>query len=435
MAPTTRSRSQSRGRSRAPAADVLQEISFTYDPNEDVILSARSRPRSRSAKRAPSRLSKAWRLLAQVLSLAVVIFAILVYWSYHYVPSTQTADPTWVLKAPIGLAHYKEVANASSDALKQYHLGHDMKDIIKNTDEIVNSTEAFSRGALSEVLAVDKRDFSVTLYQGEDLQKQAKALQDQIHHTKDILMSQGLLKGMIDLSKINTTRWTNKNILARRENLTSSTGQTLHNMTQTLIKLRISPNRDPLLIWKEYLSSRVEASNEIYSSAETLLNLAMQFSTTWSQYVETLGEHREWAENACRQLEKSHFLIFWSRPKYCRISDGVWYNFEKIDDKIGLSLLRLKAPYVRVQLAYKSLGRHLGNVEETIEGLKRFEEFEELADPFTKVEIPEDVEGYLADQAEVAMGMLARVVEEEKGFKKEGWMRNYKGAPLLGKTA
>ncbi|KXT05573.1 hypothetical protein AC578_3708 [Pseudocercospora eumusae] len=342
-----------------------------------------------------------------------------------------SSDPTWVFKAPIGLAHYKEVVNASSDALKKYHLANDMKDIVKNVDEIVNSTEAFSKGALSEVLAVDKHDFSVTLYQGEDLQRQAKALQDQIHQTKDILMTQGLLKGMIDLSKINTTRWTNRNIQARRENLTSSTGQSLHNMTETLIKLRISPNRDPVQVWKEYLDSRTTASNEIYESAGTLLNLAMQLSTTWSQYIETLSEHRDWAQEICRQLEQPHFLIFWSRPKSCRISDGVWYNFEKIDDKIGLSLLRLKAPYIRVQLAYRSLGRHLGNVEETIVNIRRLEEFERLADPFTKVEIPGDVEGYLADQAEIAMGMLQRVVEEEKGFNKEAWMRNYKGAPLL----
>ncbi|KXT10223.1 hypothetical protein AC579_2954 [Pseudocercospora musae] len=431
MSPTTRSRSQSRGRSRGSAADVLQEVSFTYDPNEDLILSARSRPRSRSAKPKPSRLSKAWRLLAQILSLAVVIFAVLVYWSYHHVPPTHTADPTWVLKAPIGLAHYKEVANASSDAVKKYHLANDMRDIVKNVDETVNSIEAFSKGALSEVLAVDTHDFSVTLYQGEDLQKQAKALQDQIHQTEDVLMNQGLLKGMIDLSKINTTRWANKNIQTRRENLTSSTGQSLHNMTQTLIKVRISPNRDPVRVWKEYLDSRITASNEIYESAGTLLTLAMQFSTTWSQYIETLSEHREWAEKICRRLETSHFLIFWSRPKYCRISDGVWYNFEKIDDQIGLSLLRLKAPYIRVQLAYKSLGRHLGNVEETILNIKRLEKFEEWADPFAKVEIPEDVEGYLADQAEVAMGMLKEVVVEEKGFKKEAWMRDYQGAPLL----
>ena len=157
----------------------------------------------------------------------------------------------------------------------------------------------------------------------------------------------------------------------------------------------------------------------------------MHFSTTWSQYIETLAEHRDWANEICRQLEKSHFLIFWSRPKYCRISDGIWYNFEKTDDKIGLALLKLKAPWIRTQLAYKSLGRHLKNVGESIEGLKRFEEFGELADPFTKVEIPGDVEGFLADQAEVAMGMLQKVVEEEKGFKREGWMRDYKGVPLL----
>ncbi|EME88796.1 uncharacterized protein MYCFIDRAFT_170371 [Pseudocercospora fijiensis CIRAD86] len=427
MDPTTRSRSQSRDRSRGPAGGILQETPFTYDPKE-----ARSRSRSRPAKRKLSALSKAWRLAAQILSLAVLIFAVLAYWSYQYVPPTQKADPTWVFKAPIGLPHYQEVANASSDALKEYHLGNDMKNIMKNLDEIVNSTEAFSKGALSKVLPVEYGyQFHVINTTFPSPSTKDKTYKSKPKPSKP--KSTSLLKGILDLSKINNTRWANKNIQTRRENLTHSTSQNLHNMSQLLTKARhYSPTRDPLRIWKEYLTSRTTASKEISHSAETLLHLAMHFSITWDQYIATLASHRAWANTVCRKLETRHILIFWSRPAYCRISDGTWYNFEKIDEKILLSLVRLKAPYIRVQLAYKSLARHLGNVEETIGDVRRLEEFGELADPFTMVEVPEDIEGFLADQAEVAMGLIKRVVEEEKGFNREGWMRNYAGGPLMG---